>query len=96
MVLDEPTGSLDLAGGAMLMREARRMARERGIAVLASLHDLSQALRLADRCLQLHEGRILHDVPPGEITAEMLERLYGTPVRIVEAEGERFVLPESP
>ena len=44
MVFDEPTGNLDIANERLIMEEARKLAKEKGIAILSSLHDLNQAL----------------------------------------------------
>lgn len=59
LVLDEPTGNLDIANEQLLMRLAKKAAQERHIAVLSSLHDLNQALSLGDRFF-LSEGRRHH------------------------------------
>ena len=49
LVFDEPTGNLDIANEQLIIDEARRVAREKGITILTSLHDLNQALDLGDR-----------------------------------------------
>jgi iron complex transport system ATP-binding protein len=49
LLLDEPTAFLDLPRRVEAMRALRRLARERGRAVLLSTHDLDLALRAADR-----------------------------------------------
>ena len=46
------------------------------------------------RIVLLHEGRILADGPKHEVlTAELLERAYGTPVRVAEIEGYYLAWP---
>ena len=44
MVFDEPTGNLDIANEQLILTEAKKLAREKGISILSSLHDLNQAL----------------------------------------------------
>ena len=56
LLLDEPTAFLDLPRRVETMRSLRRLAHERGRAVLLSTHDLDLAMRAADR---------LWLVPPG-------------------------------
>lgn len=48
MLLDEPTAFLDLPRRVELMRTLGKLAREEGLAVLLSTHDLDLALRSAD------------------------------------------------
>lgn len=60
LILDEPTSGLDPSGRAELWEFLRDM-RSRGVAVLASTHDLSEAESFADRLVVLHEGSILLD-----------------------------------
>jgi iron complex transport system ATP-binding protein len=48
LLLDEPTSALDLHRQFEVLSLVRRLARERGMLVLISIHDLNQALRFAD------------------------------------------------
>jgi iron complex transport system ATP-binding protein len=48
LLLDEPTAFLDLPGRVETIALLRRLAAERGLAVVASVHDLDLALRVAD------------------------------------------------
>ena len=49
MVFDEPTGNLDMANEQLIIEEARKLAREKNISILSSLHDLNQALSFGDK-----------------------------------------------
>jgi ABC-2 type transport system ATP-binding protein len=60
LILDEPTSGLDPSGRAQLWEFLRDM-RSRGVAVLASTHDLSEAESFADRLVVLDQGTILLD-----------------------------------
>jgi iron complex transport system ATP-binding protein len=90
LLLDEPTASLDLAHQHDCLRAVRSLA-QRGLGVLVILHDPNLALRYAAQVTLLREGRVLAGGSPTQvITAETLEQLYGVPVRLVRAEGERL------
>ena len=66
----------------------RRIARERRICVLISIHDLNQALRFADRVLVLARGRLVACGAPSEIvTAAMLAEVYGVEARVETLPG---------
>jgi iron complex transport system ATP-binding protein len=59
--------------------------------VLVILHDPNLALRYASQVTLLREGRALASGAPAQVvTAEALEALYGVPVRLLRAEGERL------
>jgi iron complex transport system ATP-binding protein len=96
LVLDEPTAHLDLRHQVELLELLRGLADERGLAVVASFHDLNQAARTADELVLLAEGRVLARGPAAEVlTAAHLERAYGLAVEIVAdpASGLPLVVP---
>jgi len=68
LVLDEPTGGLDVLASRFL-RDFVRGERERGKAVLFSTHYLAEADLLCDRIGFLHQGRLLCEGSPAEIRA---------------------------
>ena len=55
---DEPTGNLDSATGAEIMRALERLNRKEGLTVVMVTHDASIAER-ADRVLHLADGNLL-------------------------------------
>lgn len=92
MVFDEPTGNLDIANEQLILREAKRLAREKGMGILCSLHDLNQALALGDRFFFLKQGQILHTGGPESVNPEVIRAVYGIDVRMVTAEGQKIIL----
>jgi tungstate transport system ATP-binding protein len=58
LFLDEPTGSLDPAATKAIEDIIRAVSR-RGIKIVLSTHDLSEARRLAGEVVLLHRGRII-------------------------------------
>jgi len=95
VLLDEPTAALDLRHQEQVLRVARDLAAG-GRAVAVVLHDLSLAAAYADEIAVLHGGRLVaRDAPSAVLTAERIEAVYGTPVRIVAdpGTGAPVVLP---
>ncbi len=92
LVFDEPTGNLDIANEQLLMEEARALARERGIGVLSSLHDLNQALGFGDRFFFLKDGSIRYSVTKEQIDEAMIHDVFDVRVRIILHEGEKIIL----
>jgi putative ABC transport system ATP-binding protein len=70
---DEPTGALDLETGRTVLALLRAVAAELGQTVLLVTHNAVIA-RMADRVLQMRDGRIVSDeANPDPIAAEQLE-----------------------
>lgn len=78
LLLDEPTSALDPGQAAALAAELRTLAREQRLAVLAVIHDLSLASRLADRLLVLHQGAIVAaGAPEACLCDETVRSVFG-------------------
>ncbi|MBZ4487357.1 heme ABC transporter ATP-binding protein [Microbacterium sp. cx-55] len=95
VLLDEPTAALDLRHQEDVLRIARDLAAQ-GRAIVVVLHDLSLAAAYADDIAILHEGRMQAMGAPSDVlTAERIERVYGTPVRVLDDPdtGRPVVLP---
>ena len=67
IILDEPTAFLDLAARVELMDLLRRLAREEGIVIIASSHDLELVLRQADRLWLVDSDRAVHCGAPEDL-----------------------------
>ncbi len=81
LLLDEPTAHLDLRYQGAVLGLARRLARERRLTVVLSLHDLNLAALYADRVVLLAEGQLLAEgTPEAVFTPENLRRAYGVAV----------------
>ncbi|WP_377271856.1 ABC transporter ATP-binding protein [Peterkaempfera sp. SMS 1(5)a] len=58
IIADEPTGQLDSATGQSVMQLLRAVVRSEGVTALVATHD-PQLMELADRVVELGDGRIL-------------------------------------
>ena len=94
LLLDEPTAQLDLRNQLTVLKAVHRIARERGLTVLMSLHDPNLALLFAEKVFMLRDGRMLAAGPAREVvTAANLCRLYGVEAGVFEVDGRRIVYP---
>lgn len=84
MLLDEPTAHLDLRHQATILDLVHSLARERGLAVLMSLHDLNLVSIFSDRIALLDDGNILAVGKPKEvINQQYLSKVYQVPLDII-------------
>ena len=92
MVFDEPTGNLDIANEQLIIEEARKLAKEKNIAILSSLHDLNQALAFGDKFFLLKNGVVKYAGGREIITPEVVKDTFDVDVRIREIDGQTVVL----
>ena len=94
LLLDEPTLHLDLAHQLNLLETIARLRRERGIAVVAVLHDLTLA-GAAPRVAVLDSGQVVADGPPDEVLSEeLVRRVFGVAVEALrDSAGRRRLVP---
>lgn len=92
LLLDEPTAHLDLANKRRILALLRGLAGQ-GKTVLFTTHDPDTALAVADDCILMRGGRILHQGPVADVlTSEKLTQTYETPLRVLPVDGTRVVL----
>ena len=75
ILADEPVSAVDPERARDLMELLTTLAREEGLTLVASLHDLSLARRYFDRVIGLREGEVVFDGLAGEPEVEQLYRL---------------------
>ena len=76
LLTDEPVASVDPARGRDLLELILRLAHERDLTVVTSLHDLSLARALYPRIVGLRDGRVEFDAPVADVAEADFERLY--------------------
>jgi len=81
LLLDEPTSHLDISYQFEVMDLVKGLNRERGLTVLAVLHDLNLASQYCDRLVMIGDGQVQAAGSPEEvITPEGIRRVYGAEV----------------
>jgi energy-coupling factor transport system ATP-binding protein len=67
LLLDEPTSQLDVGAARSLLMLVRRLAHERGTAVVVSEQRVAHAVDVADRIVRLDGGRVVFDGLPRDV-----------------------------
>jgi phosphonate transport system ATP-binding protein len=73
---DEPTASLDPAAGEDVMDLFFQLAREHGVTVVFTSHNIEHALHYGDRILGLADGALKLDAAAATLTTSDLRGLY--------------------
>ena len=92
LLLDEPLLNLDPRRQHAIVALVRRLARELGVTVLFSAHELNPLLGAIDRVLYLGGGRAAIGTVDEVITGPVLSRLYGADIEVIRAGGRIFVM----
>lgn len=92
MVFDEPTGNLDIANEQQIIREAKRLAREKNIAILSSLHDLNRAMEFGDRFFFLKDGVVKYTGGKECFREDVLRDIFDIDVKIAQVDGQPVIL----
>lgn len=88
VLLDEPLTGLDMRHAVAMMGQIRAAADALGKTVILVIHDVNFAAAYADRIVALAGGRLVASGTPAEIiTPEVLERVFETPVEVLQHAG---------
>ena len=94
LLLDEPTNHLELRYQVEILDLVRELADEHDVAVGVVLHDLNQALDLADTVALMHDGQVLAVGSPVEVlTTDRVATAYGIRVTVISGLSLRMTKP---
>jgi iron complex transport system ATP-binding protein len=94
LLLDEPTTALDVGHQQQVLELVEALRKDRHLAVVSTMHDLTLAGQYADRLVLLDRGRIVVEGTAAEVLTEAnVARYYGARVRIIDDGGRPVVLP---
>lgn len=95
LLLDEPTSALDIGRRQEVLELVDALRIERGLSVLAAMHDLTLAGQFADRLVLIADGAIVAQGSAEEVlTAEAIASHYGAEVRVIsDGRGGVVVIP---
>lgn len=76
LLADEPVASLDPEAAGEIMRLLQRLARSERIGVVCVLHQVELAYAFADKVVGIRAGRVVFNLPRGQLSREAVRRLY--------------------
>lgn len=94
LLLDEPTSALDLGHQQSVLDLVDQMRSERGLTVLAAMHDLTLAGQYAHRILLINRGQVVRDGKPFEVLApDLLNDTFSARVEVLTRDSGPAVVP---
>ena len=70
LILDEPTTAMDMESTLAAEKLMRETCREQGCALVLITHSISQARRIADRVIVLHQGELIEQGDSAQVLSE--------------------------
>jgi len=81
LLADEPVASLDPESSAAVMSLLLEICQEKGLTVIASLHQVELARGWADRLVGMRDGRVVLDASPRDVSSAEVMEIYRGVVR---------------
>lgn len=84
LLLDEPTSALDIAHQVEVLALIKALSQQRGLTVIAVLHEINMAARYCDHLVALRQGAMIAEGDAEAIMQpEVLGAIYGIPMGIL-------------
>ncbi len=93
-LIDEPLSALDPTRARQAIESLLAHAKERGITLITSLHQVDVATSQFPRVIGLRAGKLVFDLPSDEVSKELLADLYRQHEH--ELDQNTPVIPDSP
>lgn len=94
LLLDEPLANLDPRSVQEVVALLHRVAKDHGVAVLLSAHEMNALLPVMDRIVYLTNGRAASGTTDEVVRSDVLSALYGHHVDVIKLHGRVFVVAE--
>ncbi|NHN88411.1 metal ABC transporter ATP-binding protein [Acetobacter conturbans] len=92
LLLDEPLASLDPVRMRDVAERLGRIAKQRGMTVICSAHDINALMGVMDSVLYVARGQARLGTVDEVMTTEGLSALYGAPVEVCRAPSGRLLV----
>jgi iron complex transport system ATP-binding protein len=93
LFLDEPTTFLDPKHEWQVLEFVSRLAGQKGLTVLITLHNLDMAVKYSNALVFLKQGRVIASGRPDDIlTEKLLQDVYDLPMKIVACDGRKLIV----
>jgi iron complex transport system ATP-binding protein len=95
VLMDEPVASLDLKYQIEILRLCKKLIREKGITIIAPIHDINLAMQFSDLTMIMDKGRLVEYGETRETISHInIEKLYDIKVRqILDTDKNIYYFP---
>lgn len=93
LLMDEPTNNLDLKNQLDVLQLVKAICKEKQIAAVTVLHDLSIAARFGEKFVFIKDHTVKAFGGTEVLTPSIIEDVYNVPVAVVQIHGRLTVVP---
>ena len=91
--LDEPLNNLDMHHCVKIMKNVKKLAREKNKTVIIVIHDINFVSLYADHIIAMKDGKIIKNNKKEEIIKEpILKEIYGMDIQVKNIDGQNICL----
>lgn len=94
VVFDEPTSNLDIKSQQAILALIKEHNKLQNCSSLISMHDINQALKIGTKFVFIKDNKIYKICQKEEITASILDEVYGVKTKIIHEGKEDIVIYE--
>ena len=91
IILDEPTSNLDINNMMLVRKIIRKIAKDKKIMVLLSIHDLNEAYALGDNFVFLKDGMVVSSGDKEVFTEENIYNAFQRVGEILKKDNDVFI-----
>ncbi len=93
LILDEPTANLDYGNQVRVMKTISQL-KEQGYSIILSTHNPEQAMWFSDKVMFLDDKKIIaYGKTDDVITSNLLNKIYGIEIDLLEKDGRKICFP---
>ena len=93
ILLDEPLNNLDMRYCVHIMKNIKRLVKEKGKTVIIVVHDINFASVYANHIIAMKDGKIIkNDLKEKVITENILKQVYNMYIKVKDIDGESICI----
>lgn len=93
ILLDEPLNNLDMRYCVHIMKNIKRLVKEKGKTVIIVVHDINFASVYANHIIAMKDGKIIkNDLKEKVITENILKQVYNMDIKVKDIDGESICI----
>lgn len=91
--LDEPLNNLDMHHCVKIMKNVKKLAREKNKTIIVVIHDINFVSLYADYIIAMKDGKIVENNKKEEVIKEpILKEIYGMDIQVKNIDGQNICL----
>lgn len=94
LLLDEPATYLDIKYQLELIKLLKKINKEKQTTIIVVMHDLNQAMWLADYIVGLKNGEIIDCINKDSVNSEFLKKIFGIDLKFEKKQNHYYIMWE--